>query len=135
MDARWAALPVLLWLAACGGDPEARSDAPRPALGAGTPVPVAGETAPVATQAADAADDPAIWLDPRDPARGVILGTDKIDLSALDTDFDHLWIETAGASNSVYVVQTPGEFNIDTDLAISVAATTAGALTAMDFIF
>lgn len=64
-----------------------------------------------------------------------ILGTDKIDLSALDTDFDHLWIETAGASNSVYVVQTPGEFNIDTDLAISVAATTAGALTAMDFIF
>lgn len=64
-----------------------------------------------------------------------ILGTDKIDLSALDTDFDHLWIETAGASNSVYVVQTPGEFNIDTDLAISVAATTAGALTALDFIF
>lgn len=64
-----------------------------------------------------------------------ILGTDKIDLSALDTDFDHLWIETAGASNSVYVVQTPGEFNIDTDLAISVAATTAGALSAMDFIF
>lgn len=64
-----------------------------------------------------------------------ILGTDKIDLSALDTDFDHLWIETAGTSNSVYVVQTPGEFNIDTDLAISVAATTAGALTALDFIF
>jgi serralysin len=64
-----------------------------------------------------------------------ILGTDKIDLSALDTDFDHLWIETAGASNSVYVVQTPGEFDINTDLAISVAATTAGALTALDFIF
>ena len=64
-----------------------------------------------------------------------ILGTDKIDLSALDTDFDHLWIETAGASNSVYVVQTPGEFNINTDLAISVAVTTAGALTALDFIF
>ena len=64
-----------------------------------------------------------------------ILGTDKIDLSALDTDFDHLWIETAGTSNSVYVVQTPGEFNIETDLAISVAATTAGALTALDFIF
>lgn len=64
-----------------------------------------------------------------------ILGTDKIDLSALDTDFEHLWIETAGTSNSVYVVQTPGEFDIDTDLAISIVTTTAGALTEQDFIF
>ncbi len=73
------------------------------------------------------------WMEGHNP--DFILGTDKIDLSALDTDFEHLWIETAGASNSVYVVQTPGEFNINTDLAISVAATTAGALPALDFIF
>lgn len=64
-----------------------------------------------------------------------ILGTDKIDLKALNTDFSHLWIENAGASHSVYVVQTPGEFNIDTDLAISVNSTVAGQLTQHDFIF
>ncbi len=64
-----------------------------------------------------------------------ILGTDKIDLSALGTDFAHLWIENAGTAQSVYVVQTPGTFNIDTDLAISINTTTAGLMTAMDFIF
>lgn len=46
-------------------------------VGAGTPVPAAAETAAVATAAADAADDPEIWVDPRDPSRGLILGTDK----------------------------------------------------------
>ncbi|WP_439613428.1 M10 family metallopeptidase C-terminal domain-containing protein [Reyranella sp.] len=64
-----------------------------------------------------------------------ILGTDKIDLTALNTDFEHLWIENAGTSSSVYVVQTPGEFNVDTDLAISVISTVAGQLTEQDFIF
>jgi 3-phytase len=42
-----------------------------------SPVPAAAETQAVATTAADAADDPAIWVDPRDPARVVIFGTDK----------------------------------------------------------
>ena len=64
-----------------------------------------------------------------------ILGTDKIDLSAFETDFEHVWIENAGASHSVYVVQTPGEFNIETDLAISVNSTVAGQLTEQDFLF
>lgn len=64
-----------------------------------------------------------------------ILGTDKIDLSAFETDFEHVWIENAGASHSVYVVQTPGEFNIATDLAISVNSTVAGQLTEQDFLF
>jgi Ca2+-binding RTX toxin-like protein len=64
-----------------------------------------------------------------------ILGTDKIDLTALNTDFEHLWIENAGTSSSVYVVQTPGEFNVDTDMAISVISTVAGQLTEQDFIF
>ena len=36
-----------------------------------------GETAPVGTASADAADDPAIWRDPRRPARSLIVGTDK----------------------------------------------------------
>lgn len=34
------------------------------------------ETAPV-PNAGDAADDPAIWVDPKDPARSLIIGTDK----------------------------------------------------------
>ena len=36
-----------------------------------------GETEPVGTGNADAADDPAIWRNPRDPARSLIVGTDK----------------------------------------------------------
>ena len=36
-----------------------------------------GETAPVGTQADDAADDPAIWRNPADPAASLIVGTDK----------------------------------------------------------
>ena len=36
-----------------------------------------GETAAVATANADAADDPAIWRNPRDPAASLIVATDK----------------------------------------------------------
>ena len=36
-----------------------------------------GETVPVGTSNADAADDPAIWRNPADPAASLILGTDK----------------------------------------------------------
>ncbi|WP_296815696.1 phytase [Brevundimonas sp.] len=47
------------------------------AVGVGTPVPAAAETVAVGTTRADAADDPEIWVDPSDPSRVVILGTDK----------------------------------------------------------
>ncbi len=40
-------------------------------------VPATGQTAAVATANADAADDPAIWRDPRAPGRSLIIGTDK----------------------------------------------------------
>ncbi|MBL8642457.1 MAG: phytase [Rhodospirillaceae bacterium] len=63
-------------LAACD-DKESRSDSKLVQLGAGVPVPAAGETEAVATQSADAADDPEIWVDARNPQRGVIFGTDK----------------------------------------------------------
>lgn len=46
-------------------------------VGAGTPLPAAAETPAVGTAARDAADDPAIWVDPNDRGRGVIIGTDK----------------------------------------------------------
>ena len=53
------------------------SDSAGRTVGAGVPVLAAAETPPVGTAARDAADDPAIWVDPRDRTRGVILGTDK----------------------------------------------------------
>lgn len=46
-------------------------------VGTGVPVPSAVETKAVATTRADAADDPEIWVDSRDPSRGLIFGTDK----------------------------------------------------------
>ncbi|MBB4154533.1 3-phytase [Sphingomonas jinjuensis] len=48
--------------------------APAPAPAA--TVPATAETAPVAS-ADDAADDPAIWRNPRDPARSLVVATDK----------------------------------------------------------
>lgn len=40
-------------------------------------VTASGETAPVGTGRADAADDPAIWVDPENPHRALIIATDK----------------------------------------------------------
>lgn len=58
-------------------DREVVSDSKLLVVGAGAPVPSAAETQAVGTRDADAADDPEIWADPRDPSRGVIFGTDK----------------------------------------------------------
>ena len=41
------------------------------------PVTASGETDPVGTGRADAADDPAIWVDPANPNRALIIATDK----------------------------------------------------------
>lgn len=51
--------------------------APAPVTVATAEVPAAGQTAAVATANADAADDPAIWRNPRAPARSLIVATDK----------------------------------------------------------
>lgn len=73
------------------------------------PAPVvtaAGETAAVATANADAADDPAIWRDPTDPTRSLIVGTDKkaglnvYDLSGRQRDFTD-----AGRVNNVDLIE------------------------------
>lgn len=64
-----------------------------------------GETAAVATANADAADDPAVWRDPVDPLRSLIVGTDKkaglnlYDLSGQLRDF-----VDAGRVNNVDLV-------------------------------
>ncbi len=57
--------------------PEDRSDSGGMSVGVGKPVFAAAETPPVGTGARDAADEPEIWVDPKDRSRGVILGTDK----------------------------------------------------------
>jgi 3-phytase len=70
-------LLVLLMLGGCA------STAGRPdwaTVAAGNPAPVVhatGETEPVGTANADAADDPAIWRNPANPAASLIVGTDK----------------------------------------------------------
>lgn len=48
-----------------------------PALAQTVTVPARGETVPVGTANDDAADDPAIWRNPRQPGRSLIVATDK----------------------------------------------------------
>ncbi|MDB5686927.1 MAG: phytase [Rhizorhabdus sp.] len=65
-----------------------------------------GETDAVATANADAADDPAIWRNPADPARSLIVGTDKkaglnvYDLTGRQRDF-----VDAGRVNNVDLIE------------------------------
>lgn len=67
-----------LMLSACATlGPEDVSDSGGMTVGVGKPVLASAETPPVGTAARDAADDPAIWVDPNDRTRGVIIGTDK----------------------------------------------------------
>ena len=62
------ALPFALLLSACATTTPVADVVPTVAARA--------ETDPVDT-AADAADDPAIWRNPRDPAKSLVIGTDK----------------------------------------------------------
>lgn len=72
MRAPWLrGLPVAALIA--GGMAGATPPTPAPTVS----VTARGETAPVGTAAADAADDPAIWRNRRDPAASLIVGTDK----------------------------------------------------------
>ena len=59
-------------LAGCAGTPTPAINGLPPAQ-----VTASGETAPVGTGRADAADDPAIWIDPANPNRALIVATDK----------------------------------------------------------
>ena len=74
------------------------------------PAPVvmaAGETDAVATANADAADDPAIWRDPVDPSRSLIVGTDKkagLNLYDLSGKLRHF--ADAGRVNNVDLIET-----------------------------
>ncbi|MBD3728973.1 MAG: phytase [Sphingomonadales bacterium] len=71
MRSAFFALPLVAVLAAggCATLP--------PAGGPAVAVQASGETAPVGTANEDAADDPAIWANPADPAAGLVVATDK----------------------------------------------------------
>src|SRR5699024_9255977 len=71
------------------GSPQDPRHAPEPPVAVVTPL---VETPPV-KNAGDAADDPAIWANPKDPAASLVIGTDKkagmyvYDMQGLVTDF------------------------------------------------
>lgn len=67
---------------------------------------------------------------------GFKLGSDEIDQSTLHVSADKVAIFSAGTSNTLYIEMNPAAgFNTSTDLALVVAATTAGGLKASDFVF
>jgi 3-phytase len=86
--------------------PPAPAPAPAPALppaptGALAQVAAAAETDPV-PHSGDAADDPAIWVHPDDPARSAIVGTDKLGgLAVYDLAGRQLHYYAAGRPNNV----------------------------------
>lgn len=83
---------------------ESTSDSPVMSVGAGTPVPAAAETPAVGISGEDAADDPAIWVDPSDRSRGVILGTDKkAGIYVYDLTGNQLQFVAGGLPNNVDV--------------------------------
>lgn len=68
-------------------------------------VTASGETAPVGTGRADAADDPAIWVDPANPGRALIIATDKkAGLHVYDLNGRDLAFLKSGLVNNVDVV-------------------------------
>ena len=77
---------------------------PLPAAG----VAARGETQPVGTANADAADDPAIWRNPADPAASLIVATDKkAGLYVYGLDGKARSFDPAGRLNNVDLINAP----------------------------
>jgi 3-phytase len=93
---RSCAFVSVLLAAACASP--GQQIAPLPAAN----VTAVGETVPVATRLDDAADDPAIWRNPADPAASLILGTDKkAGLHVYDLEGRSRFFDAAGLLNNV----------------------------------
>lgn len=76
-----------------------------PALPPASEVAAAGQTVPVGTSQADAADDPAIWRNPADPERSLIVATDKkAGLYVYGLDGTVRSFEPAGRLNNVDLI-------------------------------
>ncbi len=58
-----------------------------------------------------------------------VSGVSKLDLRAFATDASHVVIQTDGGSTSVYVLQSPGQFDASTDAAIALIGHNAIAMT------
>ncbi len=106
-----APLPILFVLASCGEDGPSTT-APKDSA---VKVTAAVETVPV-QNADDAADDPAIWVDPVNPANSVIIGTNKqkgLGIYALDGS--ELSFHDDGRMNNVDIRQgvTLGAITVD----------------------
>jgi 3-phytase len=90
----------LLALAAC-------ETTPRPSPLATATVPALAETDPVAS-VDDAADDPAIWRNPADPAKSLVVGTDKkAGLHVFDLAGKRLSFTPSPRLNNVDLRETP----------------------------
>jgi 3-phytase len=97
--------PLIVALAALGGCTASPPTASLPAVA----VTAAGETEPVGTAAADAADDPAIWRNPANPAASLIVGTDKkAGLHVYGLDGKSRFFDPAGLLNNVDLADMGG---------------------------
>lgn len=97
-----ASVAVSVLLAACAEEDKTRRPPPKD--------PAAAVTATVETVAmkneGDAADDPAIWIDPTDPSRSVIIGTNKqAGLGVYGLDGAELSFRADGRMNNVDIRQ------------------------------
>ncbi len=94
-------IAAMLALAACGCERAKQEPAQQPAV----PVLATTETAPVGTTNEDAADDPAIWRNPADPAASLIVATDKkAGLHVYGLGGKSLAFDPAGRVNNVDLV-------------------------------
>jgi 3-phytase len=83
-------------LAACSTAPRVASGFPAAAVTA------AGETEPVGELSEDAADDPAIWRNPADPSKSLIVATDKkAGMVVYDLTGKRLFADSSGRVNNV----------------------------------
>ncbi|RYD42718.1 MAG: phytase [Sphingomonadales bacterium] len=100
-NGKWKLLTLLAFTSTLGA-----CAASEPVITGLPPVQVtaSGETAPVGTGRADAADDPAIWIDPANPNRALIVATDKkAGLHVYDLTGKDIAFTQAGLVNNVDV--------------------------------
>ena len=112
---------LLLVAGGCGVGGEGSSASPRADQSGVVEVPADAETAPM-QHSGDSADDPAIWVNRRDPARSLIIGNDK--QGALETyDLDGTLVQR---------IEAPTKFwgNVDVRQAVNLGAGTADIVAA-----
>ena len=98
-----SACAILCAAMACAGCASAHAVRPTQTAARGEPVPVrpSAETSPTVSRE-DAADDPAVWVHPTDPARSLVRGSDKrAGLGVYTLDGEQVAFHTAGSINNI----------------------------------